>query len=127
MYSYEERRKAIELYIKYDLQVNPVIKELGYPSRRILYKWYKEYIEKAGFPEKHTRKSKYSDEQKRLAVEYYFNHGRTLAHTIRTLGYPSKITLRSWIDEASPVSTKRCNTSKYTVRYSQDKKETSSI
>lgn len=30
MYSYEERRKAIELYIKYDLQVNPVIKELGY-------------------------------------------------------------------------------------------------
>ena len=123
MYSYEERRKAIELYIKYDLQVNPVIKELGYPSRRILYKWYKEYIEKAGFPEKHTRKSKYSDEQKRLAVEYYFNHGRTLAHTIRTLGYPSKITLRSWIDEASPVSTKRCNTSKYTVRYSQDKKK----
>jgi len=34
MYSYKEHKIAIELYIKYDLQVNPVVKELGYPSRR---------------------------------------------------------------------------------------------
>ena len=39
MYTYDQRRKAIELYLKYDLQVDPVIKKLGYPSRRILYKW----------------------------------------------------------------------------------------
>lgn len=39
---------AVELYIKYDLQVNPVVKELVYPSRRILYKWYKEYLERGG-------------------------------------------------------------------------------
>ncbi|BBF42410.1 mobile element protein [Lachnospiraceae bacterium KM106-2] len=92
MYTYDQRRKAIELYLKYDLQVDPVIKKLGYPSRRILYKWYKEYISQGGFPEKHTKKSIYSDEQKHTAIEYYFNHGRTLSHTIQVLGYPSKIT-----------------------------------
>lgn len=32
MYSLEQRRIAVELYIKYDLLVNPVVKELGYPS-----------------------------------------------------------------------------------------------
>lgn len=82
MYSYEERKTAIELYIKYDLQVNPVIKELGYPSRRILYKWYKEFIEQQGFPKKHIKKSMYTDEQKHSAVKYYFEHGKSLAQTI---------------------------------------------
>ncbi len=123
MYSYEQRKIAIDLYIKYDLQVNPVIKELGYPSRRILYKWYKEFLELGGLPHKHTKKSNYSDEQKKIAVDHYFEHGKSLANTIRKLGYPTKVTLRSWIDEVSPVSTKRCDTGKYVVRYPYSKKK----
>ncbi len=78
MFSYAERRVTINLYIKYNLQVNPVIKELGYLSRQILYKWYKEYIEKNGFPKKFIKKSNYSDEQKNKAVMYYLNHGKVL-------------------------------------------------
>ncbi len=31
MYSYEERRKAVELYIKYDKRACAVIRELEYP------------------------------------------------------------------------------------------------
>lgn len=123
MYSYEERKTAIELYIKYDFQVNPVIKELGYPSRRILYKWYKEFIAQQGFPKKHIKKSIYSDEQIHIAVKYYFEHGKSLAQTIRVLGYPSKMTLRGWIDEESPISTKRCDTNKYMIRYSEEEKK----
>lgn len=65
----------------------------------------------------------YSDTQKQVVENFHFNQGRTLAHSIRTLGYPTKITLRAWIDEASPVSTKRCNTHKYIVRISKDKQK----
>ena len=127
MYSYEKRKIAIALYIKYDLQVNPVIKELGYPSRRILYKWYKEYIKQNSVPIKFINKSNYSDEQKNLAVMYYFEHGKMLSSVIRVLGYPSRITLRSWINEVSPLSTKSCDTRKYTVRYSQEKRNRRSL
>lgn len=123
MYSYDERRVAIKLYIKYNFNVNAVVKELGYPSRRILYKWYKEYIEKDGIPDIHTKRSVYSDEQKKVAIEHYQNHGRTLSNTIRALGYPSQITLRSWIDEVSQVSTKRCDVNKYLIRYSDETKK----
>lgn len=123
MYSLEQRRIAIELYIKYDLQVNPVVKELGYPSRRILYKWYKEYLERGGYPQTHTKKSPYSYEKRKYAVEYYMEHGKSLANTIRKLGYPTHVTLRSWITEMYPDTEKRCDTYKYKVRYSYNKKK----
>ena len=32
MYSYEERKRAVELYIKYDHRAAQVIHELGYPN-----------------------------------------------------------------------------------------------
>jgi transposase-like protein len=43
MYSYEDRMKAVELYIKYDLSAAATIRELGYPNRKMLARWYKEY------------------------------------------------------------------------------------
>ncbi len=73
MYSLDQRCIAVELYIKYDLQVNPVVKELGYPSKRILYKWYKKYLERGGHPKIHTKNSPYSYEKKNIAVDYYMN------------------------------------------------------
>ena len=36
MYSYEERKKAVDLYIKYDKKASAVINELGYPNRHVL-------------------------------------------------------------------------------------------
>ena len=44
MYSREKRMKAIELYIKYDKSTVAVIRELGYPSRKLLPRWYKAYL-----------------------------------------------------------------------------------
>jgi len=46
MYSYEDRKRAVELYIKYDRNIAAVIHELGYPSRQMLYLWYKEFTAK---------------------------------------------------------------------------------
>ena len=38
--------KAIELYIKYDRSAAAVIHELGYPGRKLLPRWYAEYLQK---------------------------------------------------------------------------------
>ncbi|WP_312072372.1 transposase [Anaerotignum propionicum] len=123
MYSFEEHKIAINLYSKYDLEVNPVLKVLGYPSSRILYKWHKEFANQGGFLKRHTRKSIYSDEQKKLAIDYYLNHGKSLATTIRHLGYPSRIALSSWIKSTSLFLGKSCDTSKYKVRFSFNKRK----
>ena len=45
MYSREKRMKAIELYIKYGKSIADVIRELGYPDRKTLPKWYRMYLE----------------------------------------------------------------------------------
>ena len=47
MYSYEDRLKAVQLFIKYNYRAAQVIRELGYPNRHMLVKWWKEYQEKA--------------------------------------------------------------------------------
>lgn len=103
MYSPEDRRRAVELFIKYDLSCASVINELGYPTRGSLYGWYRDYLEngeKSFGPGRHKR---YSDDQKRAAVDHFFEHGQCIARTIRALGCPrSKELLAAWIDELEP-------------------------
>ncbi len=55
MYSYEERIRAVKLYEKYGKRAAAVIRELGYPNRHVLVKWYQEYISKGTLKEKITR------------------------------------------------------------------------
>lgn len=45
MYSYEDKMRAIELYLRYDRSAAAVINELGYPNRQILRLWYMEFAE----------------------------------------------------------------------------------
>ena len=45
MFSVEQRRVAVELFIKYDYSVSAVIRELGYPSANSLRSWWREYQE----------------------------------------------------------------------------------
>jgi putative transposase len=99
MYSREQRLKAIELYIQYDMSAIKVRRKLGYPDRRQLYKWYEEYLneKRSGIiEERKKRKPKYTEEQQQIAVDYYLNHGRNITGTIRSLGYPHKDLLRQW-------------------------------
>jgi transposase-like protein len=89
MYSYEDRVRAVMLYIKYDKSAAAVIRELGYPSRKNLRRWHSIYVETGGLPEKSRPKPKYSTEQKQRAVDHYLYRGCCLARTKRVLGYPS--------------------------------------
>lgn len=116
MFSAEQRKKAIDLFIKYDHSYASVIRELGYPHRQTLRNWWEEYKKTGDLPLKgKQRKSKYTEEQKRTAVNHYLEHGKCASRTARVLGFPSPGTLNKWIDEYAPgcrimrYKTESCN------------------
>ena len=43
MYSYEDRIRAVELYIKLGKRLRATIRQLGYPTKNSLIGWYREY------------------------------------------------------------------------------------
>lgn len=103
MYSYEDRIRAVELYIKLGKRVRATIRQLGYPTKNALKGWHREYERRFDLPKGYARsKPKYSQEQKEVAVRHYLDHGSCIAFTIRALGYPARDSLRSWIHESHP-------------------------
>ena len=127
MYSREERIKAVGLYIKYGRRPKAVMRELGYPKGKASLKsWHRDYLEeqRTGIVKvRKQRESKYSDEQKRRAVDHYFEYGCCRAYTIRELGYPSSATLVEWIDELEPGRRILRTKSKNDIQYSLEQKK----
>lgn len=100
MYTQSQRKKAITLYIKYGLKAGPVIRELGYPDRHSLKNWYNIFkINNEKIIITHSRKSKYTEAQRKDAVDFYLNHGKSISYTVRSLGYPCRSVLSDWILE----------------------------
>lgn len=86
MYSYEDKMRAIELYLRYDRSAAAVINELGYPNRHTLRLWHMELAENGDLSRGRHRRC--DDLQKRAAVDHFFDRGQCLARTVRQLGYP---------------------------------------
>ncbi len=97
MYSYEDRLRAVELYLKLGKRVRLTIRQLGYPTKNALKGWYRAYERDAAMPAGYARRPRYSQAQRDLAVEHYKAHGRCLAATIRAMGYPSRPLLSAWV------------------------------
>lgn len=120
MYSYEERMKAVNLYIKYEHSLATTIQELGYPSPKALYKWFQEF-EKSGELHQHSRRSQqFTLAEKQIAVDHYLEYGRNYSRTVRMLGYPNRETLRSWCKELAPEARKLRRSA---INYSQEQKK----
>lgn len=123
MYSREKRMRAIELYIKYEKSPADVIRELGYPDRKMLRKWYKIFLEEqeTGVPyeKRYARVPRFSQEEQEAAVRHYLEHGRNYSRTVRALGYPNRETLRAWCKELVPDMCKKRSGS---VRYVHGRK-----
>src|ERR1700710_1687629 len=100
MYSYEDRVRAVELYIKLGKRVRATIRQLGYPTKNALKGWWREYEQRRDLSKGYTRpKPKYSQEQKDAAVWHYLDHGRCIAATMKSLGYPGRASLTAWVHE----------------------------
>ena len=103
MYSYQDRLRAVELYINLGKRAAACIHQLGYPSRKALKNWHREYEQRHALPSGYVRsKPRYSAEQKAVAVAHYLSHGRCLAFTMKALGYPGRGTLTAWLEDLSP-------------------------
>jgi len=102
MYSYEDRVRAVRLYIKLGKRVAATIRQLGYPTKKSLKSWHLEYEQRRDLPAGYVRPPKFSQAQKTLAVEHYLEHGRCIAATIKAIGYPGRGTLAAWIQELQP-------------------------
>ena len=123
MYSYEERKKAVERYIQYGYRAAAVIRELGYPDRHTLKRWAREYEEDRDLHQRYRCAGKYSKEQKEAALKHYAEHGRCAAQTTKALGYPSPTVFRRWLNETFPDREKRCVSGKAMVEYPQKEKK----
>ena len=103
MYSYEERIRAVKLYIKLGKRTRATIRQLGYPTKNALIGWYREFERSRDLQVGYTRsRFKYSDAQRKVAVQHYIDHDRCVASTIKALGYPCRETLTQWIEECHP-------------------------
>ena len=103
MYSYEDRIRAVKLYIKLGKRIGPTLRQLGYPTKNALKSWHREYEKNSDLQVAYVRsRQKYSDEQAHAAVQHYLDHDRCIASTMKALGYPGRATLIAWIDELHP-------------------------
>ena len=100
MYSKKQREEAIKLYIKFRFKATKVCNYLGYPDRRVLKKWYEDYIECDNkVIIKPYRNKQYSKEDRDKAVNFYLEHGKNISLTVKELGYPCRSVLSNWICE----------------------------
>lgn len=128
MYSYEERLKAVRLYIQYDKSYASVFRELGYPpSSHSIKLWYKEYEETGDLHKSYNSSSKYSDEQRKAAVQYYVEHGRSKSRTVKALGYPTRQQLTEWIKQDLPDEVRPCTKGQSLVHLTKEQKEQAAI
>ena len=103
MYSYEDRIRAVTLYIKLGKRTVATIRQLGYPTKNALKGWHRKYEQGHDLQVGYGRLwQKYSDEQKQAAVAHYLSHDRCIAGIIKALGYPCRDTFRAWIEELHP-------------------------
>ena len=78
MYSYDDRIRAVRFYINCGYNAAYTVQKLGYPDATSLKHWYREYTQTNDLHHGRKKVSKYSDKEKRIAVDYYFDHGRAL-------------------------------------------------
>ncbi|MBI9096388.1 MAG: IS3 family transposase [Sphaerochaeta sp.] len=120
MYSYEKRKKAVDLYLKYDKNASAVIRELEYPTFSMLKIWYRESLENGDLHEKF--RSGYSSEQRAEAVKYYKEHGKSLSRTVKALGYPCRQLLGKWVHEDLPSDCHPLKRGRSVVQYTDKQK-----
>ena len=124
MYSYEDRLKAVKLYIQYDRSYASVYRELGYPpSSHSIKLWVKEYEQNGDLHTSYNKANKYSDEQRQAAIWYYVEHGRSKSRTVKALGYPTRQQLTEWIKQDLPDEVRPCTNSQSVVHLSKEQKE----
>lgn len=99
-YTPEQKAYAIKYYLENGNNASKTVRDIGYPSLSLFFRWLSEDVPNAIMKGNMVR---YTEEQKKYAVEYYINCSRNIARTIEAIGYPTAGTLSKWIAKYSPV------------------------
>ncbi|TQS70113.1 IS3 family transposase [Rhodobacteraceae bacterium] len=99
MYGYEDRLRAVGVYIQLGKRVRATIRELGSPTKTALKGWHREYEHWQGFQiHSVSRLPEFLKVQKQVALEHYAGQGRCISWRLRALGYSGRVTLRAWVE-----------------------------
>ena len=60
MFSYEDRLRAVQLYIKLGKRIGLTICQLGYPTKNALLSWHREYEKRLDLPAGYVRQPRYT-------------------------------------------------------------------
>ena len=72
MHLYEDRIRAVKLYIKLGKRTGATLRQLGYPTKNALNSWHRDYAKSRDLQVGCMRSlQKYSDEQKQTAVQHF--------------------------------------------------------
>ena len=102
MHTLKERQLAVEKNLKYK-RYSKVVNELGYPCVKTLQRWVIEYNDNGFLHKKHkssnrkSSKPKFSEDMILAAINHFNATGKTLSHTMKELGYPSRNVLKKWL------------------------------
>ncbi len=113
--------KTLALLDRYDGQFAKTSRETGIKVRTIRY-WYNK--RRDGVPllsPRKGRRGKWTPEEKKAALDYYFAHGESVSRTIARLGYPSASTMKLWA-RSDPRDRKRHRKGKPPKRTSDEAK-----
>jgi putative transposase len=70
MYSYEDRLRAVRLYIKLGRRVRLTIRQLGYPTKNALKSWDREFEKRRDLPTGYVRRPRYSPAQEGRVAQF---------------------------------------------------------
>ena len=99
MYKLKEIKHALKILEQYDFQFSKASKATGIKVRTIRC-WYNKQKEGKPLltrPNIHTRKGKWTVEEKKAILDYYFSHGENCSIAVRVFGYPSISTMKYWV------------------------------
>ena len=119
MFSYEDRLRAVQLYIKLGKRIGLTIRQLGYPTKNALLSWHREYEQRLDLPAGYVRQPRYSQADKARAVRHYLDHGRWAIHrghccpsgctsSIRRSAHASSVDPGSWLLQPSNLLSSPC-------------------
>ena len=109
MYTTEQRRAALEALVRNGYDFEATRREVGYPDVTTLRRWLRDFEERGEVARPCSSRSsgRYTEEQRRAAVDHYLSSGRKAVKTARELGYPDRKTLMRWVDELAPGKRRR--------------------
>jgi len=125
MYKLKEIKHALKILEQYDFQFAKASKATGIKVRTIRC-WYNKQKEGKPLltrPYVHERKGKWTIEEKKAILDYYFSHGENCSIAVRVFGYPSLSSMKDWVRKDKRYKQKHFITNRPKKITEEEKKE----